>query len=656
MKRALHLLLVALLAFPSSLWAAIPAGAIWEFNAGATASNVNSGFFNYANASFITDFTATSATGNAPVISSATYNFVAGDVGHWLYIQTAGGSANWVAGRFCVIASVASNQATLTATIGTCVDLANRQYTPSLTAGVATAASPTGGVIGIDYSRSTAARIDGSGGAADLASLTGTTNPCTVTSAGQPFGPQHAGNSIHINSGTNWTATWYEIVSVSVITATLDKACGSAATLTAGTYRVGGAMSFNSNLSDDVLEMSVAGNQIWFTAAGGGFTTGEAIALGTAAGTAQLPIILAGYNTLRGDLNIPSALAQPTIAGGATGTTFGAAFITRNLTVTTTVSGGWSVGAGSQVVNMNIVNAATAADAAGVTLAADSLLYNSSVASYRGRAVSCTTFNCTVRLNRLYSSNVGVYSSGTGNPVTICGNTITGLTTAGVQFTAAHVDRALICDNTFIGGGATVKSGIGVSMATGVADVALDNNNFIYLTTGVTHADTQSIGFDQNNNYFGNTNDVSAAGQWQKGRTDTAIDPSFTSAVQYSIVNATVAAAVITKVGATFQTSGVVAGRDAAYVSAGAGATIGMYGITAVGSETEITLDSAPGGAGTDLTVSIITGQNFYPGAALSGQGFPGAMQGGYTAGYKTPGAIQRNGAASAGGGGIIGQ
>ena len=43
----------------------------------------NGGGFDYANAFALTDLAATSATGNAAVLSSASYNFVAGDVSAW---------------------------------------------------------------------------------------------------------------------------------------------------------------------------------------------------------------------------------------------------------------------------------------------------------------------------------------------------------------------------------------------------------------------------------------------------------------------------------------------------------------------------------------------------------------------------------------------
>src|SRR6185503_9870086 len=88
---------------------------IFEVRA-AGSDTANGGFFDPGQtAGMNTDGAATSATGNSPVFSSASYNFVAGDVGAWVYIAL---GTNWTPGWY-QIASVASNVATLTATIGT---------------------------------------------------------------------------------------------------------------------------------------------------------------------------------------------------------------------------------------------------------------------------------------------------------------------------------------------------------------------------------------------------------------------------------------------------------------------------------------------------------------------------------------------------------
>lgn len=67
---------------------------------GSTASNVNGGGFNIANANFLTDLTTDTGTGNtsSPIVSSATYTFVAGDVGAWVYVAS---GTDWTVGWAC---------------------------------------------------------------------------------------------------------------------------------------------------------------------------------------------------------------------------------------------------------------------------------------------------------------------------------------------------------------------------------------------------------------------------------------------------------------------------------------------------------------------------------------------------------------------------
>lgn len=93
------------------------------------------------------------------------------------------------------------------------------------------------GAAGTDYSQQ-----DGSQYAfADLASSNGTNGTPSVTSASHSFAAADVGNIIRITAGSNWTTGFFQIVSVSAGAAVLDKACGSSASLTSGTYVVGGA-------------------------------------------------------------------------------------------------------------------------------------------------------------------------------------------------------------------------------------------------------------------------------------------------------------------------------------------------------------------------------------------------------------------------------
>lgn len=95
-----------------------------------------------------------------------------------------------------------------------------------------------GSGAGTDFSQQNAAQYT----FADLASTSGTTNPCVVTSASHNFVAADNRNILHVSAGTNWTTGWYEIVSTAGNAATLDRACGSVASISGGTYFVGGAL------------------------------------------------------------------------------------------------------------------------------------------------------------------------------------------------------------------------------------------------------------------------------------------------------------------------------------------------------------------------------------------------------------------------------
>ncbi len=96
---------------------ALSGNTIWDIRTTGS-DTANGGAFDPAQtAGMFTDGAATSATGNSPVFTSASYNFVAGDVGAWVYIAS---GTNWTPGWY-QIASVASNAATLSAAIGAAI-------------------------------------------------------------------------------------------------------------------------------------------------------------------------------------------------------------------------------------------------------------------------------------------------------------------------------------------------------------------------------------------------------------------------------------------------------------------------------------------------------------------------------------------------------
>lgn len=191
----------------------------------------NGGIFDFSTTNKSTNLAATGATGTSPVVTSASYNFVAGDVGAWLYI---GDGTNWRKGLYQITA-VASNAATINAAAGQYY-LADTigPYALGTSDGCATTASPTSGTWSVDYTQQAAAQISYT----DLVQASTT----TLTSAANPFGVNLIGNTISITSGSGtWTVQRVLITAVSGTTATVDKTLGGTGG-TGGTGRLGGAL------------------------------------------------------------------------------------------------------------------------------------------------------------------------------------------------------------------------------------------------------------------------------------------------------------------------------------------------------------------------------------------------------------------------------
>lgn len=174
-----------------------------------------------------TDGAATVATGNSPVFTSASYSFVAGDVGAWLYITS---GTNWIPGWY-QIASVAGGAATLTASIGSAVLAGNVGM--NTVAGCATTASPTGATWAIDYSQQSTAEVS-------YTDLVSAGAGLTVSSATSPFGRHQVGNGLVITSGTNFNTGRYVIASVAAVTFIATVVGPTNITTGAGVSGVGG--------------------------------------------------------------------------------------------------------------------------------------------------------------------------------------------------------------------------------------------------------------------------------------------------------------------------------------------------------------------------------------------------------------------------------
>lgn len=428
--------------------AAIAPETVWEINGTSGSMNSSAGF-NPANANMPTDLTADTGTGNtaSPVVSSASYNFVTADAGHYIYIKA---GTNWIPGWYA-IASVSANKATLTAGIGA-AQLAD--YSNNPTAGVASVATPTGGTWAIDYSRSPTARFSGT----DLACADGDATSPTVTSASAPFGTSHVGNLIKINSGASYTIGNYEIVSVNAgtFTATLDRAVALVdGPRTSGTFYVGGAASM---LTDAVNAFPstngiTGGNTVWVT--GTVTTTATTQSFGGTA-TVAAPSRLEGYKTKRGD--------------GYLGRSGSGALITTNFAVFTfTGSQRFSASTANGIVkNLRL------------TGACDNSVF--SIASGTGNVAA----NISVENSSTGASAMGIESRNTNNSVINCDATLTGASGGSANAAAIRADTSLRVV------GCRAKGGPGNGIIAGGASQILNNVIFSCVRDGLSILTTTS--------------------------------------------------------------------------------------------------------------------------------------------------------------------
>ncbi len=148
---------------------------------------------------------------------------------------------------------------------------------------------------GTDYSQQNAAQFSGT----DLASTSGTTIPCIVTSATHTFVAADVDNIIQVSAGTNWTAGFYPIVSVAGNAATLDRACGSSATITGGTWAEGGALLTISEAFTAVSFGDAQQSTVWLKS--GTYTVTSSLTMPSSSTFQNSNVILHGYQTTHGD-------------------------------------------------------------------------------------------------------------------------------------------------------------------------------------------------------------------------------------------------------------------------------------------------------------------------------------------------------------------
>lgn len=610
---------------------ALASGTLFEIRASATTGNTGGAGFNPANANFPTDGAATVATGNSPVLTSATYNFVAGDVGAWIYVKA---GTNWTPG-FYQIASVAANAATLSAAIGQAVQLnaTTGMYIANTVAGCATTASPTGGTFGVDYSQLDAAKLT----LTDLASVGGST---TVTSVTGGWTPVSVGNFLHVTTtgtGAHFLTGWYEIVTYTSATQiTTDRTTNDATAGVAGTGQTGGAGRLN-GLEDAFFEMIPIASTVYVK--NGTYTASGAVSVASTNSTAASPSNMLGYNALRGDAC--TGANRPVIAHAANAFASGQSQNFINFIFTNSNAGGVTPGVNSTFANCKFHNSSSTTTRVAMTITSSGVyVYNCEFISQNGTAITQSAI-CRIYGNYFHDSSLGFVNITAAVPVIQC--LFEACFTAGYQTTLTSNTQVTNC--TFYGREA--KMGIGVDInVNGGTDVHVEDCIFYGLTNGLNVLTTEEkSNTGHNNNFFNNTTDVT---NYTRDPTDLALDPTFAGATQITGTTASGSGSVLTDTNANFGT--VTDNVDFVRVTSGTGATLANFLVTAH-TTTTLTCNNTVGtNATADRVYYVTTGHNFAIGTNLKAAGFPGAYNGSETTSYLDIGAAQRQETASSGG------
>lgn len=485
------------------------------------------------------------------------------------------------------------------------------------------------GASGTDFSQQNAAQYNLTG-----ATSAGAGNVILHASAAADM----VGNILHVISGTNFTAGWFEITSV-VVGVSITVGTNNAGTAVStgvgatGVINIGGALSLGST-DDAVFENGTPGSTFWIK---GGtsitYTLGGTISI-AAAGTVSLPIRITGYNSTRGD--DPAGSTRPTFDCGLVRFTMGAAWNITSIIFTSSVATSTLAGAATcRLIRCMVANTSTTSTAAACTNIP--FIYRCRFVSRRGIGYSSsgqvTAKNCV-----FHDSDIGFQATGTGNNYDINECIFDSMVSKAIDLPAVAVGgKVVISDCTLYGSEA--KIGIGVSIPTGAGPISIVNCTISGFTTGVSHADVQTMGFDSFNNYFNNTADVS---NWVKGSDATAIDPTFSNATQVTGTTATTSGGTLVDTGKDFVTAGVVANQDYVYVISGTGVTVGKYLVTAVATTVLTTAPAMTNNATADKVYSVNLGHDFRVGVTMKAAGYPGLLPGGFSRSYKEQGAVQR--------------
>lgn len=618
-----------------------PVGAILQIQATATTGNVNGAGFNPTATYFNTDLAATVGTTSAPSVTSASYTFVSGDIGSWVYVKS---GTNWIAGWYN-ITNVISGAAILNATIGAAIlsISATGVVALSTVTGCVTGSYVSGtasGKYGVDYSQNDSAIATSttatSSGAGSVILFAGSTQSML-------------GNYVQIISGTLATPGWYEIIAETAgVSITTDRA--STTGIASGiTMNIGGAGRLNG--AEDAFQAMLPAGSIIFVK-NGSYTLSAGISTANTNNTVITPAFWIGYNAVRGDACFGAN--RPAVAAGANAVSFGVNQLFYNIIWTTTAANGVGCSGATRFVNCKITNSSTTANRYGL-VAVDGMLVciGCEAISQNGYGVGNSTAGSTyIYGSYIHDCNQGANSNGANGSNVFIGNIFELNTTECIGNASVS---STVMNNTFYGREA--KVGIGINTTQVLAEVSRVINNIFYgLATGIniaTGAAGTATGYA--NDFFNNTTDVT---NWTKDITDVAVNPSFSGASQaVGTVGQGLSGSKFQDSTQNFTTAGVVANRDFLHIVSGGSLTAGCYMVTAITTTTNpndtLTLNNSPGTGAATAVYYIGVSHNFLPtNTSLKGAGFPSFTNatGSLTTGYPTQGAVQPN--PNAGGGG----
>ncbi len=441
------------------------------------------------------------------------------------------------------------------------------------------------------------------------------------------------GNGLHLISGTNATAGWYEILSVVVgVSITVDRSCASGigADVVAN---IGGAISLGAANDDAVFENAVAGNKFYIK--NGTYTLGGTVSI-SAAGTATLACELEGYATTQGDK--PQASTRPLIIVGSGGWTFGSKWKCSNVHFNTIADPFVCVTTGTSNLYVDCLF-----EHEGILNTTRAAVYADSYTSFircqfscvRGRGINnsghtqftgCTFEGC----------DVGIFCGQTSEPMVVDNCIFEACKSIGVSYFFAATGINLIKNCTFYGSEA--KHGIGVDLPAGSSNVRIVNSIFYGLTTGIAHGTAgQTMCIDMNNAYYNNTSDTS---NWTIGVGSITTAITFTLVANKTGTAATTASGVLTDGAANFST--VTANQDYCQILSGTGTVVSQHRITAK-TTTTLTLSPAPAdSAVADHAYRVTTGRNYTPSSTnVISTGLTGALNAGPATSYVDIGGVQ---------------